>query len=104
MSGFTVHAVHTERNFCTGCRRDFASLAAFDRHRIGSYPQRGPADYLDRIGVGLADPLEDYDPRRHGRRCLEDDELAEAGMERDSRGRWRLAGDAERIRAFREAA
>jgi hypothetical protein len=85
-------------NECSACRRDIASLSAVDKHRVGGFPQSGPADYLDRMRIGLVDPSADYDSKVHGRRCLDEDELVEAGMETDARGRWRLADEAHRVR------
>lgn len=74
-------------NGCSDCRRDFASVSAFDRHHVGSH------EYTYTQGLRLDPPAED------GRRCLLDEaELLEAGMELDPRGRWRIAADAERIR------
>jgi hypothetical protein len=60
-------------NLCRTCNTDFASLAAFDKHRTGVH------EYL-------------WSPdREDGRRCLIGDELLEAGMELDPKGRWRTA-------------
>jgi hypothetical protein len=39
-------------------------------------------------------------PRDNGRHCMDTDEMADAGMELDARGRWSIVGDAERIRAW----
>jgi hypothetical protein len=68
-------------NLCRSCNTDFASVAAFDKHRVGVY----------------AYP---WSPERDdGRRCLIGDELLDAGMELDPRGRWRIAlTDSERSR------
>jgi hypothetical protein len=60
-------------NGCSGCGTDFASVSAFDRHRVGKF-----------------EPLE--------RRCMDETEMVAAGLELDPRGRWRIAADAERIR------
>jgi hypothetical protein len=80
-------------NLCRSCGCDFASVSAFDRHRVGVH------EYTYSEGLKLEPPRED------GRRCMDADELAGAGMERDPRGRWRIAADAERARrAFAEAA
>jgi hypothetical protein len=75
-------------NECSACRQDFGSLSPFDAHRVGRFPQRGPADYRDRLSCGLADPLEDWTPEL-GRRCLEEDELRALGWKQDRHGRWR---------------
>jgi hypothetical protein len=63
-------------NFCRVCDRDFASLYAFDRHRVGA---QGPGDYRGAV--------EDWSPEL-GRRCLTETELADAGLELDARGRY----------------
>jgi hypothetical protein len=65
-------------NLCR-CDTDFASVAAFDRHRTGVH------DYTFPEGLRM-DP-----PREDGRRCLDPEELLEAGMGIDPRGRWRVA-------------
>jgi hypothetical protein len=50
------------------CRRDFASLTAFDSHRVGKHAY-------------------DWSPEREdGRRCLDVEELGE--WLQDGRGRW----------------
>jgi hypothetical protein len=65
-------------NLCR-CGCDFASVSAFDRHRTGSY------EYTFAEGLEL-DPSRD-----DGRRCLDADEMLEAGMVPDVRGRgWSL--------------
>lgn len=66
-------------NLCTTCGEDFGSVSAFDAHRIGKYPQKGPAEY-----VGDRD---EWTPGK-GRRCLDVDELREAGFVKNSRGAW----------------
>jgi hypothetical protein len=80
-------------NLCRCCSTDFASVSAFDRHRVGVYM------YTHARGLEL-DP-----PREDGRRCLDEAEMTEAGMAPDLRGRWSLVADAERIRrGFAKAA
>lgn len=74
-------------NQCSACGLDFTGVSDFDSHRIGKYPQTGPADWLDRIRAGLLDPGEDWRAEL-GRRCLETDELEQAGWYRDRHGRW----------------
>ena len=54
-------------------RSIFASVTAFDRHRVGRHEHVWSAE------------------REDGRRCLDEDELRDAGMELDPRGRWRVA-------------
>ena len=67
-------------NLCTTCGLDFTSVAAFDAHRTGDH--------------GL-----DWPEHEKGRRCRDEDELQEAGLEPDDRGRWRLrVSDVERER------
>ena len=75
-------------NLCRACEADFASLAAFDRHRVGKHGY-------------LASP-----ERPDGRRCLETKEIMEAGFELDEAARWRLAlteARAASLAALREA-
>jgi hypothetical protein len=82
-------------NLCPSCGTDFASVAAFDRHRVGRH------EYTYSEGAHK-DP-----PREDGRRCLDADEILEAGMELDGRGRWRIVlseGDRARLTGMREAA
>jgi hypothetical protein len=73
-------------NLCRACRHDFASVKAFDRHRIGRH------DYT------LADGFRRDPPVEHGRRCLDVDEIRAAGMELDRRGRWQLVAEADHVR------
>lgn len=75
------------KNYCRGCGSDFASVAAFDRHRVGVHA------YTYSEGVRMQQPM-----REDGRRCLDAAEMTAAGMELDGRGRWRIPKDAERIR------
>jgi hypothetical protein len=80
-------------NLCRGCGVDFASVAAFDRHRAGSYMYT------------FAEGLELVPSRDDGRRCLDVDEMTDAGMAPDARGRWTIAADVERARrGFAKAA
>jgi hypothetical protein len=66
---------------CSGCSKDFASLEAFDSHRVGDY---GPGIY--------AGPVEDWRPEL-GRRCLttEEMEIREQPFVRNVRGHWTLS-------------
>lgn len=59
-------------NRCRSCNEDFASLSAFDDHRVGKHAHL----------YSEASP--------DGRRCLTPDELRSLGMRKDSHGRWRL--------------
>jgi hypothetical protein len=72
-------------NFCTVCRTDFASVDAFDKHRVGKH------------AFTFSEGLELTPPREDGRRCLDVDGMPAAGLELDQRGRWRLAAAAERL-------
>jgi hypothetical protein len=74
-------------NLCTGYGQDFASVTAFDAHRVGKFPQTGPAEYQDRRSRGLVPLDEDWKPE-HGRRCLDTNEMLAVGWRKDRRGRW----------------
>ena len=65
-------------NLCRGCDTDFASVAAFDRHRTGTH------DYPYSEGLQMTPTRED------GRRCMAPEEMLEHGMEVDPRSRWRV--------------
>jgi hypothetical protein len=68
-------------NLCRACGEDFSSIGAFDKHRVGGHAYTWSLNHPD------------------GRRCLIGDELLEAEMELDPRGRWRIAlTDSERSR------
>jgi len=71
-------------NLCRGCGLDFASIRAFDRHRVGTHSYT--------FAEGLAQGRED------GRRCLDPDEMLAAGMAPSARGRWTILAEAERAR------
>jgi hypothetical protein len=73
-------------NLCRGCGEDFASIAAFDRHRAGVHTYTFPH------GLLLDPPVED------GRRCLDAAEMTAKGMAPDRHGRWCITADVERIR------
>lgn len=64
-------------NFCTGCCRDFGSLTAYDRHRVG--------------------------PHDGDRRCRTDAELLARGYEKTAAGRWTLGRLLTRGRAFKSS-
>ena len=78
------------RNGCRGCGRDFASVDAFDRHRVGSH--------LFTYSEGLAFDV----PREDGRRCLDADEMLERGMELDANGRWRIVASEAGLAFFEQ--
>jgi hypothetical protein len=59
-------------NSCDACGEDFGSVAAFDKHRVGSH-----AYCHD-------------ETRTDGRRCLSVSEIEAIGLVRNSRGRWSL--------------
>ena len=69
-------------NLCSPCGKDFSSLEAFDRHRVGKHEYDFSFDHPD------------------GRRCLEADDLQALGWEMDERGRWH---DPERSTRARRA-
>ena len=71
-------------NFCRSCNRDFSSVSAFDKHRVGKH------EYV-------------YDLfHQDGRRCMTFDELKENGFDLNQRNRWFLVEDAERLRKAHE--
>jgi hypothetical protein len=74
-------------NLCRSCRRDFGSVSAFDRHRVGRHA------YTFREGLEQG--------REDGRRCLDEDEIWAAGMALDARGRRAITRDVERARTLR---
>jgi hypothetical protein len=70
------------RNLCTGCGVDFSSVKAFDAHRVGVH------------AYDFAEGLETDPPREDGRRCLDEQEMLEAGLELDTdTGRWCVPTD-----------
>lgn len=75
-------------NLCCTCGMDFASVAAFDRHRTGVHA------YTFWEGLRM-DP-----PREDGRRCMDEDEMLGAGIDRDAHGRWGIVADADRLREW----
>ena len=66
-------------NLCTACQTDFASVKAFDKHRVGRHA------YL------YAEGLEMSPQRLDGRRCLDAEEMRLLGIAPDRRGRWTMA-------------
>ncbi len=71
------------KNLCRPCDIDLASVAAFDRHRVGRHDL-------------------DYPEHENGRRCLRLDEFEAAGLTLDKNGRYHLAAKAAQIREWRE--
>jgi hypothetical protein len=68
------------------CRLDFASVSAFDRHRIGAHSHDFSLERPD------------------GRRCMAEDEMTTAGMVIDRNGRWSIPpteGQKESLRRLR---
>jgi hypothetical protein len=86
MTALPTHQRHgLTVNLCRCCGLDFASVEAFNKHRVGTH------EYTHDEGLAVGRP--------DGRRCLAPTELSAAGMELDPRGRWRMAlSDAERTR------
>ena len=81
------------KNGCRSCGRDFTSIENFDLHRIGVHSYT--------YGEGLKMPGHPED----GRRCMFEDELADAGMSLDASGRWtNQARNARAHAAFPKAA
>lgn len=56
-------------NYCRSCGRDFAGVAYFDRHRTGTH------EYSYSEGLALQPPKDD------GRRCMNEDEMFEVGLQ-----------------------
>ena len=65
------------RSKCAACGVVFASVSAFDAHRVGNYERRDPA-------TGRK--------RRATRRCLSLVELVARGMVQNARSFWSLPG------------
>ena len=72
-------------NLCRSCGLDFASIRAFDRHRVGTHAYT--------FAEGLAQGLKD------GRRCLDPNEMLASGMAPNARGRWTILAEADSARA-----
>ncbi len=73
-------------NVCGACGLDFSSVKSFDAHRVGKHA------YTYSEGIRM-DPM-----REDGRRCLRVEELEDAGMAQDARGRWGLVRDRKQAR------
>ena len=61
-------------NLCTACGQDFGSVELFDRHRVG----RHGYTFAEGLELGLED----------GRRCLDTEEMQDAGWRLNARNRW----------------
>jgi hypothetical protein len=75
-------------NLCCTCKLDFASVSAFDKHRIGKH------------GYTFAEGLRMDPPRDDGRRCMDADEMSDAGIDLDERGRWSITADRKRLTEY----
>jgi len=63
---------------CSACGLFFSGTSSFDQHRTGVH------------AYTVSEGLRMQPVRENGRRCLHPSEMAEAGMELDNRGRWRI--------------
>ena len=80
------------RNQCGACGLEFASVQAFDRHRVGVH------------AYTLAEGFRMVPVREDGRHCLTESELADIGIVPDRRGVLQDAANADRVRRhFRNA-
>jgi hypothetical protein len=75
-------------NLCCGCTSDFASVLLWTN--TGSAKHR----YRFTEGLELDAPVE------AGRRCMDVDEMTEAGMELDQPGRWAIMADRKRLEEY----
>ncbi len=73
---------------CRACGLFFAGTSAFDAHRAGTHA------YTFSEGLRLEPVRED------GRRCLHPSEMAEVGMELDTRGRWRIIASEKQLQGL----
>jgi hypothetical protein len=64
------------KSLCTGCGATFASVTAFDRHRVGAF------ETIRHVKRGATIR------ERSTRRCLSAREMQALGMERNGRGWW----------------
>lgn len=72
------------KSTCGGCGQVFASIAAFDTHRTGSF---GEPIYRSSQN-GHSQHVCGY--TAHTRRCLSEEEMQAKGMSRNERGWWML--------------
>lgn len=91
-------------NGCSPCGEDFASVEAFDRHRIGNahfrYAPNGPtmsealgpyetiSEWYDAFGAGKRPKVYPLPASCEGRRCMDAEEMLAAGLEQRENGRW----------------
>lgn len=73
---------------CASCGLQFTGTSGFDAHRTGAHA------FTFREGLLLEPPRED------GRRCLHPEEMVEAGMELDDRGRWGIVPSAKQLQGI----
>ncbi len=73
---------------CVACGLFFAGTSAFDAHRVGKHA------YTFSEGLRMEPVRED------GRRCLHPSEMAEVGMELDTRGRWRIIASEKQLQGL----
>lgn len=71
-------------NYCTTCNKDFGSVRAFDRHRVGKYQYPYSAEHPD------------------GRRCLSTDEMSRDEFVLNSRDLWTLESSLRSAQKFAE--
>jgi hypothetical protein len=76
-------------NLCCACGQDFNSVGLFDRHRVG----RHAYDFAEGLEFGVED----------GRRCLDTEEMRDAGWRLNTRGRWIDPARAARARQIGNA-
>jgi hypothetical protein len=79
------------RSLCSACGLTFASVAAFDAHRTGSY---GEPIYKP-TGSGKSRKISGYTP--HTRRCMTVAEIQASGMARNEKGWWTLPKTVESL-------
>jgi len=73
---------------CASCGLAFAGTSAFDFHRRGVH------------AFTLSEGLRMEQRREDGRRCLHVSKMGEAGMELDSRGRWRVVASEKQLQGL----
>jgi hypothetical protein len=66
-------------DLCAACNTQFCGTSAFDKHRTGEHAL-------------------DFPEHENGRRCMDEEEMREAGLDLDARGRWYIVADRERVR------
>ena len=79
-------------NHCRSCNTTFASLEAFDMHRIGDFET--PVYKLKKDGTST-NHVETYLPST--RRCMTQAEIIQAGMVQNDKGWWMTGVDLSAI-------